>query len=544
MAVSKETLEKHLVQIRRIAEHREAKAEQNIKYYFAALKKDLNSFLGNEYAKLAEDDKLTYAILQQKGEYARFLEEVINKVDGISPKLKNEVQSLIEETYETCYKGLVKGVEGIDDLARLAKEFKAISAISPETVKRAVQNPIKKLTLNSTLERNRKKVIAGIRREISISLTQGDRMSTMARRISKHVEQDYRKSMLIARTEAHRVRESGFNDAAGNVNTILTDNNSEFRMVKTWKTMKDGAVRHTNLANHVEMDGVTILQDEDFELKSGAKASCPGMSGIAAEDCNCRCYLSRHIMNDEEYFKATGKHFSTKAFTSKEKDDIIDNREEEEFIRVETPTSKALESNNIAYNQVTNHTSVLAEDDIITAVAGGDMTAGSCASAALAYAGQKQGWNVLDFRGGDSRVYFAGKINKVKMFNDVGATSIVVDSGKSNLTNGKNILKQLNEGTEYYLSVGRHAAIVRNNGGTMQYLELQSAKPESNGWQDFGDIADTLKHRFGCTTSSRSFSTAYATDISQLTGDDFKTILGYINTIHSKQQKGVSGYVK
>ncbi len=309
MAVSKETLEKLLVQVRRIAEHREAKAEQNIKHYFAALKKDLNSFLGNEYAKLAEDDKLTYAILQKKGEYARFLEEVINKVDGISPKLKNEVQSLIEETYETCYKGLVKGVEGIDDLARLAKEFKAISAISPETVKRAVQNPIKKLTLNSTLERNRKKVIAGIRREISISLTQGDRMSTMARRISKHVEQDYRKSMLIARTEAHRVRESGFNDAAGNVNTILTDNNSEFRMVKTWKTMKDGAVRHTNLANHVEMDGVTVIQDEDFELKSGAKASCPGMSGIAAEDCNCRCYLSRHIMNDEEYFKATGRHF-------------------------------------------------------------------------------------------------------------------------------------------------------------------------------------------------------------------------------------------
>ena len=309
MAVSKETLEKHLIQVRRIAEHREAKAEQNIRYYFGKLKKDLNSFLGNEYAKLAEDDKLTYAILQQKGEYARFLEEVISKVDGISPKLRSEVQSLVEETYKTCYKGLVKGVEDIDDMAGLAKEFKAISAISPETVKRAVQNPIKKLTLNSTLERNRKQVISNIRREINIGLTQGDRMSTMANRISKHVEQDYRKAMLIARTEAHRVRESGFNDAAESVDTILSENDSEFRMVKTWRNMRDGAVRHTNLANHVEMEGVTVLQDEDFELSDGSTAACPGSSGVAAQDCNCRCFLARRIMNDEEYYRETGKHF-------------------------------------------------------------------------------------------------------------------------------------------------------------------------------------------------------------------------------------------
>lgn len=326
MAVSKETLEKHLIQVRRIAEHREAKAEQNIRYYFAKLKKDLNSFLGNEYAKLAEDDKLTYAILQQKGEYARFLEEVISKVDGISPKLRSEVQSLVEETYKTCYKGLVKGVENIDDMAGLAKEFKAISAISPETVKRAVQNPIKKLTLNSTLERNRKQVISNIRREINIGLTQGDRMSTMAGRISKHVEQDYRKSMLIARTEAHRVRESGFNDAAESVDTILSENDSEFRMVKTWRNMRDGAVRHTNLANHVEMEGVTVLQDEDFELSDGSTAPCPGSSGVAAQDCNCRCYLARRIMSDEEYYRETGKHFSAKAFTNQRKRDIISSR--------------------------------------------------------------------------------------------------------------------------------------------------------------------------------------------------------------------------
>jgi hypothetical protein len=149
---------------------------------------------------------------------------------------------------------------------------------------------------------------------------------------------------------------------------------------------------------------------------------------------------------------------------------------------------------------------------------------------------------VLDFRGGDSMKYFSSKLNKINMFRDLGVDSISSDSAKSNLTNGKRILKQLEKGKEYYLSVGRHAAIVRNNEGTVQYLELQSAR--SNGWKDFGDVAQTLKTRFGCTASSTYFSAAYATDISQLQGGEFRTILGYINTDSDSQLKGASGSVK
>lgn len=130
------------------------------------------------------------------------------------------------------------------------------------------------------------------------------------------------------------------------------------------------------------------------------------------------------------------------------------------------------------------------------------------------------------------------------MFLELGAESIISDSAENNLTNGKRILKQLKKDTEYYLSVGRHAAIVRNNDGTLQYLELQSSNPNENGWHNFGDVEKTLKWRFGCSESSRYYSDAYATDISQLSGDDFRTILGYINTDKSSQNKGVRGNVK
>ena len=214
------------------------------------------------------------------------------------------------------------------------------------------------------------------------------------------------------------------------------------------------------------------------------------------------------------------------------------------FTEIETDTSRALKNNGVEYNLINAHSDTLTTDEIISLLAGGDKTTGSCASVALAYAGQKQGWNVLDFRGGKSMDFFSSKLNKVKMFQDLGAKSLIEDSGKSNITNGNKLLSKIEKGKEYYLSVGRHAAIVRKTEeGKLQYIELQSAT--KSGWIDFdGNPRYTLKYRFGCSSSSRYYSTAYATVISQLTGDDFRTILGYINTDVASQRKGATGYAK
>lgn len=309
MAVKESELEKYLVQVRRIAEHREVGAEQKIRQMYKELTEDLNSWLGNCYAKYAENDMLDFAILRQKGQYARFLEETLLKVDGIYPKLKDTVEELIDTTYAVCWHGMYDGVNKSQRVADLHRVFKASRAITPEQIRAAVQNPIPKLRLKPALERNRQQIIGNIRREIGVGLSNGDRMSTMARRISGCVNNDYNKSMLIARTEAHRVREVGFNDSAERIDRIMQDNGSDYRMVKIWRNKGDKAVRNTDKANHVEMEGQTVLADEEFTLISGGKAKCPGTSGIAAEDCNCRCRASRDIMNDAEFFDATGRHF-------------------------------------------------------------------------------------------------------------------------------------------------------------------------------------------------------------------------------------------
>ena len=213
--------------------------------------------------------------------------------------------------------------------------------------------------------------------------------------------------------------------------------------------------------------------------------------------------------------------------------------------RVETNTSRQLEAKGIEYRQVKDRTIELTEDEIIRQIAGGDQTRGSCASVALAYCGQKNGWDVLDFRDGESREFFSYKLNKLNMFKELGVTIITEDSAKTNLTNAKKILKRLEEGKEYYLSVGRHAAIVRVvQGGYPQYLELQDGRMDWCGWCEFQDVEKTLKYRFGCSSSSKYYATAHATDISQLNGDKFRTILGYINTDPAKQKKGTNGSIK
>lgn len=205
-----------------------------------------------------------------------------------------------------------------------------------------------------------------------------------------------------------------------------------------------------------------------------------------------------------------------------------------------------LESKGCTYNPVIDHTKALSEDEIIKALAGGDRTSGSCASVGLAYVGQKQGWNILDFRDGESRRFFSSSFNLHTLALADGL-KVHRAEGACSLTVGNRLLKLCETGKEYYLCTGRHAAIVRkNDDGVLQYLELQSAT--RSGWTKFdGNPRYTLKTRFGCTqTSSPAQYYDFMIDLndSDFETDDFRSLLGYINTAENEQRKGSSGTIK
>ena len=706
-------LEYYLVQARRIAEHREAGAEEAIRKEFKKLLKDLNAYIAEVHEKYAAGDgSLSFADLQKAGYNARFLEEIERRIGVVTPKVAKELHALVEDTYELAYKSMVEGVEKAAKGADLGETFADAVAITPEQIKAAVSNPY----MENALLKNHQMIVYDIRQAVAVGLMNGDRYSTIAKKITVALDKEngpYRNAMLIARTEAHRVREAGNNDAAVAVDKELQNGTTGMRMCKTWKTMKDERVRpqyvrkkkkggwskgfNNKGANHMKLDGQVVLADEDFDLLDSNKAPCPGSSGVAGHDCNCRCYASYELMTDAEFYAKTGRHFpgyseesdeaeksgemSRKEMREKIAEDkkrvsgmksdlrdvdldiaehgrtdfdglkglkkssitgriaAIEERENEinrlvdryynrpargtpeyeawrewkntidssalideqmqlatekaslnsmlrkyekyekwEQWKVDHPLDELqnkrtsivreikrleaeikdfeeqlaadpvmqlvdmLDDRGISFNAVKKHVKKLDDDEIVAALAGGDMTKGSCASVGLAYIGQRGGLNVLDFRGGDSCDFFSTTAN-LRAISHLPGVKTIRQVARSSTTAGNKLLKQLEVGKEYYLVSGRHASIVRKlEDGTLQYLEMQSAS--FSGWHNFdGNPRYTLKYRFGEVSGYDVESFMIEVD-SFKDSDDLKQLLGYINTADDAQRKGGSGTIK
>ena len=152
-------LQRLLTQARRISEHRTKEAEGEIRRVYQNLLKDLRAFVAGEYERFAVDDRLDFSILQQKGEFARFLEETQKIVNAHEPEVKREVRDIIEQTYARCWRDFQEAVGKSADSAALRDALRGVRGVTPEVVKRAVINPVSGLTLNDRLEKHRQEVI-------------------------------------------------------------------------------------------------------------------------------------------------------------------------------------------------------------------------------------------------------------------------------------------------------------------------------------------------------------------------------------------------
>lgn len=194
----------------------------------------------------------------------------------------------------------------------------------------------------------------------------------------------------------------------------------------------------------------------------------------------------------------------------------------------------------VEYLAVSELPKTLTEDEIISRVSGGDLTTGSCSSLAFAYAGNRCGFDVLDFRGGISQGFFSRTGNIMSIAEKVGGT---VAKHTNDFKKAKDLLKLTQRGKEYYFTCGSHAAIVRRTETGFEYLELQS--PYVNGFKPLDE--NVLKRRFAAKKTHTVGGTRCETkdciiDIDLLRKDSgFRRMLGYINTAKDKQRKGTSG---
>lgn len=324
MPQSNTSLDDILYDIRRIEEHREVLTNRKIKAIYRTLKKELNAFLAEGYEKYADADGRFYlSYLDAQNKRAKFLEEIADNVDFFTPKIHAEIMTLVNDVYTESYKGFVEAVQNAKTAEELANITEMLS-IRPEVLNQAVNNNISKLTLPAVLEKHRNEIVYQIQMELATGLMLGERYSKMSKRISEKLKFSEGKAMNITRTETHRNIESGFMDCAENLSSKLEG--SGYIYAATWRTMKDERVRpqqrrktakgwktsySKNGADHMRMEGKTVKVGELFDLgyykNRKVEAKAPSQSGVAAHDCNCRCFLEYNLMTVEEFAAATNQ---------------------------------------------------------------------------------------------------------------------------------------------------------------------------------------------------------------------------------------------
>lgn len=401
-------------------------------------------------------------------------------------------------------------------------------------------------------------------------ILQGESITKLAKRMANDVgASNYKDCVRHARTMTTATQNAGRVDGFKRANDMGID------VMQEWVATIDGRTRH----EHRILDGQRRKVGEPFEVE-GEKIMYPADPTAPYHlIMNCRCTLIGQIKgferNTQAYredkdldgmtydewkqAKASKKAKAAQAAPAQTQTKSAQPKTTENAIHTNNMDSykwlqNAATSDKIEHNAVKTMQTPLKSEQIIEKLAGGDQTNGSCASLSICYAANKCGIDVTDYRGGLSQRLFSRSSNLEKVFETANA-KVVTHTIKKEAGDTAKILQSIEKDKEYILVAGKHAAIVRKADDGLQYLEMQSARENGNGWKPFETngrtVAQTLNRRFGCTKSQKTSygfkltSRATLVDVESFQPtEELKGILGYINTDASKQMKGASGGIK
>lgn len=424
---------------------------------------------------------------------------------------------------------------------------------------------------------------------ITQGILQGEGIPKITKRLQHVTDMDKNAAIRNARTCVTGAQN------AGRMDGMKREIGMGIALKKVWLATLDSRTRDS----HVLLDGEERELDEEFSNGLLAPANDGGGGHARPEEIyNCRCRLGRQYdkyktdwsnldlryhdklgdMTYEQWKEEHRKH--AEAVAKRREERQSKNATKMQAPKIQEPKPQKIQDENytkldniikqnynIKHKEVINLAKPLTEKEIITKLAGGDMTDGSCSSLAYAYIGNICGYDVTDFRGGDSQKCFASFYNNEYILKLKGVKTASYKVKKEASDTAK-LLKELDfeHGKEYRLSCGKHAAIIRNSEKGYEYLELQSNK--INGWKPFEytekyidyrgnekeikhSMETTLYERFGCRKTVDKMQghifekDVLLTEVESFKGnEDFKELLGYINTASDQQKKGVKGSVK
>lgn len=522
--------------------------EKELKHLKGIYNKALQDINDNLATLLGRNDASMQHVIYQV-DYQKALKKQISGIlDELNAKQFKSISDYMAQCYENGFLGAMYSIhkQGVPIIMPINQK-KVVEALKTDS--KISEGLYKKLSVDTELLK--KRIANNLSRGISSNMT----YSNIAKNIASDGKVGYNNAARIARTEGGRIDNKSRYDAMVEAKANGAD------VLKSWNSTLDGKTR----PEHRKLDGEIRELEEKFS--NGLMYPCD-RAGKAADVINCRCVVmqeTRWALDEDELqtLKDRAAYFGldkTKDFEDFKKKYLKAVANSAKSSKINKELSQAakdlideLETNKVEFREVQKLSKTLSTDEIIEKLGGGDMTAGSCSSLAFCYAGNKNGLDVVDFRGGNSQHSFS--LNKnIQTIIELPGVNGTVTKVKKEIQGTMEVLKTLELNKEYYLGTGKHAAIVRRLETGYEYLELQSSI--QNGWMPFdggryGTMADTLSKRFGCRkTVDKSYGVVWERSVflaevdSFADNTDFERLLGYINTAADKQKKGASGSVK
>ena len=481
-------------------------------------KKDLHDYI-KEYKNLLKtaplDAQKLYLEIETLSAKSR-----ISHLDSLKAQIDMEFTKLIfgvEETGKNALNSVYR-----DTFIEVTKDLGINAIVSRDKIKTVLDKPWSGANFSQRLWSNTDKLAQTVKQEIVNGMIQGINLKTMTKRVSERFETAKKNDVeRLLRTEVNYV-----------LNQATLDGYKEAGIEKyEFNATLDS--RTSQICSE--------LHGEVFEIKKIAV-------GLNYPPMHPRCRSTTiPIIDYESLVKQDREEIREKDIESNEKE-ALTNNENKSITKEPVPNTFTMawaQNDKVEYNEVRKLQKELTTEEIIKKLGGGDQTKGSCSSLAFAYIGNRNGYDVLDFRGGISTEIFATTRNIVEIANLDGIESKVIK--RANDYNAvKELLTFVEEKKEYYLETGKHAAIIRIGNRGFEYLELQSET--ENGFKKLD--SSVLKTRFGCQTSYSvggikfEKSNVLIEVDSCKNSEEFKNLLGYINTAKDKQNKGEGGYAK
>ena len=482
-------------------------------------KKDLHDYV-KEYNKLLKNAPLQAQKLYLEIETLS-AKSRISRLDSLKSQIDIELTKLIFRVENDSINALTSVYR--DTFIEVTKDLGINPVVSRDKIKAVLDRPWSGANFSERLWSNTDKLAQTVKQEIVNGMIQGINLKTMTKRVSERFETAKKNDIeRLLRTEVNYV----LNQATLDGYKEAGIEKYEFSATLDSRTSQICSELHGNI----------------FEIKNIAV-------GLNYPPMHPRCRSTTVPIIDYESLakqaqdETGGKdNNDNEPLTNDENKSIT--KESKEPVP-NTFTMVWAQNDKVEYNEVKKLQKELTTEEIIKKLGGGDQTNGSCSSLGFAYIGNRNGYDVLDFRGGISTEIFATMRNIVEIANLDGIESKVIK--KSNDYKAvKELLTFVKEKKEYYLATGKHAAIIRRGDKGFEYLELQSAT--ENGFKKLD--SSVLKTRFKCQTSYSVSGIKFEKsnvliDVDSCkNSEEFKNLLGYINTTKDKQKKGEGGYAK